>query len=117
MKKSNPMNISSKELEKWLKQEGELPVLVDVREDQELVLAPFPYEVIHLPLSQISCWGENISDLIACESRIVVLCHSGIRSLNFANWLLEQRFDYQIWNLEGGIDSWSLEIDPSVPRY
>ncbi|MGB0825742.1 MAG: sulfurtransferase, partial [Synechococcus sp.] len=32
-------------------------------------------------------------------------------------WLLDQPWGLEVWNLEGGIDAWSLQVDPSVPRY
>jgi rhodanese-related sulfurtransferase len=47
----------------------------------------------------------------------VVLCHAGIRSLHFGLWLLEQNPNRDVWNLEGGIDAWSVEVDPTVARY
>ncbi len=47
---------------------------------------------------------------------LVVHCHHGGRSLRVANWLRTQGFP-QAQSLAGGIDQWSLEIDPTVPRY
>jgi rhodanese-related sulfurtransferase len=46
----------------------------------------------------------------------VVLCHHGIRSAAAAE-LLRGRGFRSVRNLEGGIDAWSLDVDPSVPRY
>jgi rhodanese-related sulfurtransferase len=46
-----------------------------------------------------------------------VLCHAGIRSWQFASWLIDQQNYEQVWNLSGGIEAWSVEVDPSVPRY
>jgi rhodanese-related sulfurtransferase len=46
----------------------------------------------------------------------VVYCHHGIRSLSGAN-LLERHGLTNVVSLAGGIDAWSLEIDPQVPRY
>jgi len=48
---------------------------------------------------------------------VAVLCHAGVRSWNFACWLIEQHGYEQVWNLEGGIDAWSMTVDPGVPRY
>ena len=48
---------------------------------------------------------------------VVVICHAGVRSWQFGCWLLQQRPDLTVWNLEGGIDAWSVQVDPSVPRY
>jgi rhodanese-related sulfurtransferase len=50
------------------------------------------------------------------DRRIVVHCHHGGRSLRVANWLRGQGFE-QAQSMAGGIDAWSTEIDPAVPRY
>jgi rhodanese-related sulfurtransferase len=44
------------------------------------------------------------------------LCHHGMRSLQVANYLAQNGFAHVV-NLQGGIDAWSHEVDPSVPRY
>jgi rhodanese-related sulfurtransferase len=46
-----------------------------------------------------------------------VLCHAGIRSWQFGCWLMEAQGFPRVWNLHGGIDAWSVEVDPTVPRY
>ena len=50
------------------------------------------------------------------ENPIVVLCHHGMRSLQVVGWLREQGVE-NCTSMAGGIDRWSLEIDPKVPRY
>lgn len=50
------------------------------------------------------------------ERSIVVYCHHGVRSLNAAEELAAQGFR-DVYNLVGGIDSWSVDVDPDVPRY
>jgi rhodanese-related sulfurtransferase len=50
------------------------------------------------------------------EERLVVLCHHGIRSMNVTVWLREQGFE-RVQSLRGGIDAWSVEVDPAVMRY
>ncbi len=117
MTQTIPKNISAIALSRWLESEAEIPVLVDVREEEELSIASFPLEVIHLPLSQSSSWIEKIPEKLSKNQPIVVLCHSGIRSFNFATWLLNQAWGYEVWNLEGGIESWSINVDSRVPRY
>ena len=106
-----------KELDQWIKNDSNSLSIVDVRENEELAIASFPYEVIHLPLSQFSSWSENISQKIPCDIPIVVICHSGVRSMNFGMWLLDQELGYEVCNLEGGIDAWSVAVDDAVPRY
>ena len=51
MNRVNPKSISAPELQNWLQSDGLDPQLVDVREDGELEIAPFPVPVVHLPLS------------------------------------------------------------------
>uniref|UniRef100_UPI00359FA028 rhodanese-like domain-containing protein n=1 Tax=Neisseria dentiae TaxID=194197 RepID=UPI00359FA028 len=50
------------------------------------------------------------------EGPIVVYCHHGVRSLHTAMYLADAGFD-ELYNLQGGIDAWSLQVDPAVPRY
>jgi monothiol glutaredoxin len=47
---------------------------------------------------------------------IVCQCHSGVRSRHAAEGLVEMGFR-DVYNLEGGIDAWSRDVDPEVPRY
>lgn len=91
--------------------------LVDVREDQELTLASLPHPVLHLPLSRSAEWAERISELLDRERPVAVLCHSGMRSWSFSCWLVQAHGYPEVWNAEGGIEAWSREVDPSVPRY
>src|SRR6266487_4179114 len=85
--------------------------LIDVRE-------PFEYEIARIdgakliPLAEI---GERTEELQR-EQPIVVHCHSGTRSAQAVR-LLQQRGFSNVYNLEGGIDAWSDQIDPSVPKY
>ncbi len=112
-----PRRLDPKDLDAWLQKESGKPILVDVREDYELAIASFPAPVIHLPLSESSRWIEILPEKMLNSQPVVVICHSGIRSWNFANWLIEEGWAHEVWNLEGGIDAWSKEVDNSVPRY
>ena len=47
---------------------------------------------------------------------VIVYCHHGVRSLRVALWMREQGFARAV-SMAGGIDAWSQQIDPSVPRY
>ncbi|MCP9772563.1 sulfurtransferase [Synechococcus sp. Tobar12-5m-g] len=96
---------------------GEPLQLVDVREAAELELARLAVPVLHLPLSRSSEWVERIGVLLDRERDVVVLCHAGIRSWQFACWLIETQGFERVWNLHGGIEAWSVEVDPAVPRY
>ena len=113
-----PLNISPKELNKILEDDSsEKPFIVDVREDNEIAIASFSFSVLHLPLSKAANWSENIEALLPKDQPILVVCHAGVRSLNFGIWVLEKGISRRVWNLVGGIDAWSKDVDPSIPRY
>ena len=117
MNQQIPRNISAHDLHAWLLKECGKPLLIDVREAQELAIAPFPSEVLHLPLSEAHSWMKKFPEELSTMQPVVVICHSGIRSWNFATWLIEQGLVDDVWNLEGGIDAWSVCIDSTIPRY
>jgi molybdopterin/thiamine biosynthesis adenylyltransferase/rhodanese-related sulfurtransferase len=90
---------------------GEPFELIDVRE-------PFEYEIARIDGAKLMPLGEISGrlDELSGEQPIVVHCHSGKRSAQAAR-LLQQRGFANVYNLEGGIDAWSDQIDPSVPKY
>ena len=88
-----------------------------VLEDQELELAQLPRPVIHLPLSRSQQWLAELEQRLDRERPVAVLCHAGVRSWDFGCFLTERLGYERVWNLSGGIDAWSREVDPSVPRY
>ena len=110
-----PTSISAPELQRWLSS-TQPPQVVDVREQQELEMAALP-GVVHLPLSGSQQWLPQLWERLDRGRDLVVLCHAGIRSWQFACWLMETQEVPQVWNLEGGIDAWSVLVDPAVPRY
>ena len=57
----------------------------------------------------------KIADLDKKQT-IVTYCHHGMRSQQAASHLLSMGFE-DVHNLQGGIDAWSLHVDPEVPRY
>jgi len=86
-------------------------VLLDVRELHEIAVASIEGSM-HIPMGQIP---ERIRE-IDQEKTVVVMCHGGMRSLRVAVYLSQQGFA-QVINLEGGIDAWSRDVDPRIPRY
>jgi rhodanese-related sulfurtransferase len=90
---------------------GKSVVLLDVREHDELETAAVT-EALHIPMREIP---GRIAELDRTVP-LVVMCHSGGRSRRVAEFLLGNGFS-QVFNLRGGIDAWSTEIDPRVPRY
>ena len=112
-----PKNLSALRLHDWLEGDEISPLIIDVREDNELEIACFPFDFIHLPLSKFSDWMNHWSDDIARTQKVVIVCHSGIRSFRFGSWLIDNEWEGEVWNLEGGIDAWSVNIDSDIPRY
>jgi len=90
---------------------GETLELIDVRE-------PFESEIARIEGAKLIPLGEITErlDELNRERPIVVHCHSGKRSAQAAR-LLQQRGFGNVYNLEGGIDAWSDQIDPNVPKY
>jgi rhodanese-related sulfurtransferase len=87
--------------------------LVDVRQPWEHDTAALPSSVL-MPLAELSQRTDEIHP--SAETMIVVYCHHGIRSLSGAA-ILESAGFKNVVSLAGGIDAWSLQIDPRVPRY
>jgi rhodanese-related sulfurtransferase len=94
------------------RQSGEDMTLLDVREDWEVALAPVPTDTVHIPMAEIS---DRISELDP-KKEIVVICRSGGRSAQVADFLQRQGFG-KVFNLSGGILAWSRVIDPRIPQY
>lgn len=111
-----PQTIRARELQARLEQ-GEAIQLVDVREDAELELAQLAHPVVHLPLSRSADWIGNLHQLLDHDRPIAVLCHAGVRSWQLGCWLIQEHGYGTVWNVQGGIDAWSVEVDPGVPRY
>ena len=85
--------------------------LIDVREAHEAEIARIDGARL-IPLGEIT---DRTGELSEAEE-IIIHCHSGIRSER-AVQLLQERGFKNVFTLEGGIDAWSEEIDPGVPRY
>jgi adenylyltransferase/sulfurtransferase len=104
--------ISVKELARQLAN-GRLFFLVDVRQPWEHELAALPDSVL-IPLAELPRRLQEIRPSV--DATLVAYCHHGIRSLSAAAFL-EQAGFANVVSLAGGIDAWSLHVDPSVPRY
>jgi len=108
-----PFEITPQEVQRRL-QAGEKLALVDVREPGEFQLASIGGAEL-IPMRTVP--GElSRLDAQADETPLIVFCHHGVRSLNVVHWLREQGVG-ACQSMEGGIDRWSLQIDPGVPRY
>ncbi len=105
------MEIDPLELEKLL--DANAPVLLlDVRQQWEHDLARIPGSVL-IPLHELPArFGELQPQQ---GQRVVTYCHLGVRSLHAAMFL--RAHGIEAVSLHGGIDAWSNQVDPSVPRY
>jgi len=107
------------DLAAWFAQDADAtPVLLDVREPWELQTAsvvPQGFTLVAIPMNEIPGRLAELNDGQP-GLRIACLCHHGARSQRVATFLNQNGFD-QLANVAGGIDAWSSQHDPSVPRY
>jgi rhodanese-related sulfurtransferase len=92
---------------------GEKPLLVDVRQPWEHELSRLPDSLL-IPLPELPARAAEIQPTRG--QQVVCYCHHGIRSLHAAEFLAHLGLR-DVVSLAGGIDAWSLQIDPAVPRY
>ena len=89
------------------------PLLLDCRTAEEHAIAKIDDAVL-IPMQEIA---ERLAELEPWRDKpIIVHCHHGVRSLRVTHWLREKGFSFA-QSMTGGIEAWSLEVDPAVPRY
>ncbi|MBK8169686.1 MAG: Grx4 family monothiol glutaredoxin [Sandaracinaceae bacterium] len=93
-----------------MQEAGEEFELLDVRTEEERNTAAIAGS--HL-LDEV---GKEFVRRLPIDAKLVFYCHHGMRSRAAAEHFLREGYT-NVWNLEGGIDAWSLRVDPSVPRY
>lgn len=103
--------LDPKEVARRLASEPERLILLDVREPEERELAAIAPS-IHIPMQEVP---SRLAE-VPSDRTVVVYCHSGFRSALVAGFLSQHGYR-DVVNLRGGIDAWSCEVDPSVPRY
>lgn len=106
----HPIEITVEEASRLLAQPAP-PVLIDVREADELAICRIPGSM-HIPLAELP---ERLAEIPAGRP-LLIHCHHGGRSLR-ATQFLRARGRGDVSNVKGGIDAWSRQVDPSVPRY
>jgi rhodanese-related sulfurtransferase len=94
---------------RWPQRDG--VVLLDVREPEELEQAAIA-DALHIPMMQVPARLDELPK----DKPIVVFCHLGGRSRRVAQFLAANGFE-QVFNLDGGIDAWSQQVDGRVGRY
>lgn len=100
----------------WLKSHGAAtPVVLDVREPWEVQTAgvvPDGFSLVTIPMNQLPARLGELDPALA----VACLCHHGARSQRVAMFLAQNGFRH-VANVAGGIEAWSRELDPTVPRY
>jgi rhodanese-related sulfurtransferase len=105
------MNITPRELKDRL-EKGEVLRLIDVREPDEWAVARLPGAEL-IPLGEFQ---RRAPVELEPGEEIVLYCHHGMRSAR-AQGFLKAQGHANVLNLTGGIDAWSIQVDPAVPRY
>ena len=88
------------------------PLLVDVRTEPERAVAAIEPS-LHIGLDR---FVERAPTEIPRDRDVVVYCHVGARSAQAAVWMKASGWS-RVRSLAGGIDAWSEQVDPEVPRY
>ena len=102
--------IDAAELARW-RSDGKSFVLLDVREPGEWATASIP-GAVQISMREIP---KRLTELPK-DKAIAVMCHHGGRSERVAQFLIAQGFE-DVSNVDGGIDSYSRTVDPSIPLY
>ena len=97
---------------KMLREQDGGVFILDCREPAEVATGAIAGSV-NIPMSQLPARVNEIDS----DCATVVVCHHGMRSLQVAAWLKKQAGFSQVKSLKGGMDAWSRQIDPSIPRY
>jgi rhodanese-related sulfurtransferase len=109
--------IRPKDLSAWLESvraHGE-PVVLDVREPHELQVASIKADGFTLLTIPMGVIPPRLSELDP-QRPVACLCHHGGRSMQVASFLAGRGFAH-VANIAGGINAWTAEVDPTVPRY
>lgn len=101
--------LSAKEVSNLLKTNTP-PLLIDVRNQNERDFTNIGG--LFIPLNEL----ETRLVEIPKDRELVIYCHHGVRSMYACEFLSENGFT-QVYNLVGGIDAWSLQVDPAIARY
>jgi rhodanese-related sulfurtransferase len=109
--------IRPKDLADWIasaRVHGE-PIVLDVREPHELQMASVKADGFNLLAIPMGVIPPRLAELDPAQP-VACLCHHGGRSMQVANFLASRGFAH-VANIAGGINAWSAEVDPTVPRY
>ena len=106
-------NLSPREIKSRLEADRSEPLLLDVRE-------PWEFRICHLEGSALIPMRDiprAVSEAeIARDRQVIVICHHGIRSRQVALYLEHMGYP-DVINLQGGVEAWARDVDPSMPTY
>lgn len=108
-----PLELSATDAARVLRDQSADVVLLDCRTLDEHAAASIRGALL-IPMQELP---ERVAELEPHRTRpIIVHCHHGMRSLRVARWLRERGFALA-QSMAGGIEAWSSDVDPGVPRY
>ena len=109
--------IRPKDLAQWLESQREHgePIVLDVREPQELQMASVVADGFTLVAIPMGVIPPRLNELNP-QQPVACLCHHGARSMQVAHFLEHNGFT-QVANIQGGIHAWASEFDSSIPMY
>jgi rhodanese-related sulfurtransferase len=105
------MPIASVSCEQALDMQSQGALILDVREPWELEIAAID-GTLNIPMQSIPA----ALDALPRDQALLVICHHGIRSMHVARFLEQQGFD-RLFNITGGTDAWSRQLNPALARY
>lgn len=85
--------------------------LIDVREEWEFRAAKLDGAEL-IPLNEFLSFESRLNK----DEKIIIYCHHGIRSYSACAYLIQKGFK-DVYNLQGGIDAWSRDVDSKIPIY
>ncbi|MFO0375470.1 MAG: rhodanese-like domain-containing protein [bacterium] len=109
-------DVKPRDLRDALASGTQTPLVLDCRRDDEWAFCRIP-GAVHFAMNTIEQRLDEVEEAAGGRDKpIVVNCHHGVRSLRVTAALRAWGFS-NVKSLAGGIDLWSIDIDPSVPRY
>lgn len=106
-----PLEISVADAKRLHDTRPEATVIVDVREPYEVEICSVPGATF-IPMREIPAAAAELPR----DRHLLILCHSGMRSMRVTQFLRSQGFN-AVSNIAGGIDAWAEELDPAMRRY
>jgi rhodanese-related sulfurtransferase len=103
--------LTAKQLKERLDAGGTTPLILDVRQPWETQVCALPGSTA-IPMSEVPHRAGELDP----NAEIVLLCHHGVRSQHVAYFLESLGFT-NLHNLQGGIDAWAKDVDPSMAKY